>query len=94
MSTIARLAVKVDRISEKLHRKASKLGNRETVKLHQSRGATTVKELILKEAENVPPGEVRPVTVFIENNIKQYIFCKIIREDSKSFTEDKKVWRI
>ena len=33
-------------------------------------------------------------TVFIENNTKQYLFCKIIREDSKSLTEDTKVWRI
>lgn len=68
MSTIARHAVKVDRISEKLHRKASKLGNRETVKLRQSRGATTVKELILKEAKNVPPGEVRPAR-FIQDKV-------------------------
>merc|ERR1712242_605220 len=60
--------MKVDRISEKLHRKASKLGNRETVKLHQSRGATTVKELILKEAKNVPPCEVRPAR-FIQDKV-------------------------
>ena len=55
-----RLAVKVHRIDEKLHRKASKLGNRVKpgLLIHSP-------ELILQEAKNVSPGEVRPVTVFI-----------------------------
>ena len=55
-----RLAVKVHRIDEKLQRKASKLGNRVKPGLHIHSA-----ELILQEAKNVPPGEVRPVTVFI-----------------------------
>ena len=55
-------AVKVHRRDEKLHRKA--------LKLHGQQGETSSEgihssELILQEAENISPGEVRPVTVFI-----------------------------
>ena len=58
-------AVKVHRKDEKLHRKALKLQRQqgETVKLRQ-RGIHS-SELILQEAENISPGEVRPVTVFM-----------------------------
>jgi len=55
MSTIARLGVKVDRISEKLHRKASKLGNRETVKLHQSKGGNNSQGANLEGGQKCSP---------------------------------------
>ena len=61
MTAVNRLALKVHRIAEKLHGEALKLGNRVKLRhkgIHSS-------ELILQEAKNISPGELRPVTVFI-----------------------------